>query len=110
MVGRDTISSLAPALGLQQITKKRLSMAPPSVVHGGQYDTKYETFELLFHAAFVADTTWKSRLEPAVNRSSSSYSKSLPRYMLLYRTYYLSLRRCHVLERFALARYLVFFM
>ena len=30
-------------------------MLPSSTVHGGQHDTKYVTFGLLLHAAFVAD-------------------------------------------------------
>ena len=34
---------------------KRLTTSPSSTVHGGQYDTKYVTFELLLHAVFVAD-------------------------------------------------------
>ena len=36
-------------------------------VHGGQHDTKYVTFELLWHAAlFVADKIWGGvMLEPA---------------------------------------------
>ena len=40
---------------------------PPSstAVHGGQHDTKYVTFELLMHAAFVADEIWGFMLEPA---------------------------------------------
>ena len=32
-------------------------MSPSSTVHG-QQDTKYVTFELLMHAAFVADEFW----------------------------------------------------
>ena len=34
---------------------KKLAMSPSSTVHGGQLDNKYVTFELLVHAAFVAD-------------------------------------------------------
>ena len=30
-------------------------MSPSSTFHGGQHDTHYVTFELLMHAAFVAD-------------------------------------------------------
>ena len=37
---------------------KKLAMPPSSTVHGGQHDTKYVTFELLLHAAFVADEIW----------------------------------------------------
>ena len=40
-------------------------MSPSSTVHGGQHDTKYVTFELLLHAAFVADAIWGFMLEPA---------------------------------------------
>ena len=40
-------------------------MSPSSTVHGGQYDTKYVTFEYLLHAAFVADTILDNKLEPA---------------------------------------------
>ena len=29
------------------------SLSPGSTVHGGQHDTKYVTFELLLHAAFI---------------------------------------------------------
>ena len=32
-----------------------IAMSPSSTVYGGQHDTKYVTFELLMHAAFVAD-------------------------------------------------------
>ena len=34
---------------------KKLARSPFSTAHGGQHDTKYVTFELLLHAAFVAD-------------------------------------------------------
>ena len=44
---------------------KKLVMSPSSTVHGGQHDTKYVTFELLLHAAFVADEIWGCMLEPA---------------------------------------------
>ena len=40
-------------------------MSPSCTVHGGQYDTKYVTFELLLNAAFVADEIWVFTLEPA---------------------------------------------
>lgn len=42
-------------------------MPPSSTVHGGQYDTKHVTFELLSHAGFVADENWGDMLEPARN-------------------------------------------
>ena len=44
---------------------KKLAMSPSSTVHGGQHDTKYVTFELLMHAAFVADEIWGFMPEPA---------------------------------------------
>ena len=40
-------------------------MPPSSTVHGGQHDTKYVTFELLWHAAFVANVFFYFLLEPA---------------------------------------------
>ena len=41
-------------------------MSPSSTVHGGQHDTKFVTFELLFlHAALVADEKLGFMLEPA---------------------------------------------
>ena len=40
-------------------------MSSSSAVYGGQHDTKYVTFELLLHAAFVADEIWVFVLEPA---------------------------------------------
>ena len=33
-------------------------MSPSSTVHGGQHHTTFVTFELLLHAAFVADEIW----------------------------------------------------
>ena len=59
MIGQDTFSALAPVQG------KKMAMSPSSAVHGDQYDTKYVTFELLLHAAFVADEIWGFMLEPA---------------------------------------------
>ena len=44
---------------------KKLAMSPSSTVPGCQHDTKYVTFELLLHAAFVADEIWGSIVEPA---------------------------------------------
>ena len=35
-----------------------MTTSPSSTVHGGQHDTKYVAFELLMHAAFVADENW----------------------------------------------------
>ena len=51
---------------LQSLTNK-MAMSPSSTVHGGQHDTKYVTFELLMHAAFVADEILGFMLEPARN-------------------------------------------
>ena len=44
---------------------KKMTMSPPSTVHSGQHDTKYVAFELLMHAAFVADEIWGFMPEPA---------------------------------------------
>ena len=49
-----------------------MAMSPSSTVHGGQHDTKYVTFELLMHAAFVADEILGFMLEPA--RMTSMYN------------------------------------
>ena len=46
---------LAPVLGPEQ---QKLAMSASSTVHGGQRDTEHITFELLMHAAFVADEIW----------------------------------------------------
>ena len=62
MIGLGTFSALAPVLGPY---KKKLAMSPSSTVHGGQNDTKYVTYELLMHAALVADEIWGGALEPA---------------------------------------------
>ena len=43
---------------------KKLAMSP-SIVHGGQHDAKYVIFDLLLHAAVVADDIWGFMLEPA---------------------------------------------
>ena len=54
---------LVPVLGP---LKKKVAVSPSSTaVHGGQHDTKYVTFELLMHAAFVADEFLGFMLEPA---------------------------------------------
>ena len=59
-------------------------MSPYSTVHGGQHDTKYVTFELLLHAAFVADEMWGDMLEPArtafcvPTRNFCEFCKRLP--------------------------------
>ena len=61
MVGTQ-VSVLAPVLGPQT---KKMAMSPSSTVHGGQHDTRCMTFELLMHAAFVADEIWVVMPEPA---------------------------------------------
>ena len=61
MIGRDTFSVLAPVLGPSQ----KNGYVTSSTVHGGQHDTTHVTFELLMHAAFVADKNWGFMLEPA---------------------------------------------
>ena len=63
MIGRDTFSALAPVLHPQP--KKLATLLSSTVVHGGQHDTEYVTFELLLHAPFVADKIWGFMLEPA---------------------------------------------
>ena len=47
-----------------------MAMSPSSTVDGGQHDTKYVTFELLMHAAFVTDEIWGYMLEPARNNNT----------------------------------------
>ena len=47
-------------------------MSPSSTVHGGQQHTKCVTFELVLHAAFVADEIWGDTLEPAVVSTCTS--------------------------------------
>ena len=69
MIGRDTFSVLAPVLGPSQ----KNGYVTSSTVHGCQHDTKYVTFQLLLHAAFVADKNWGFMLEPA---RSYFFSKS----------------------------------
>ena len=49
---------------------KKLTMSPSSIVHRGQHDTKYVAFELLMHAAFVADEIWGFMPEPARSNSA----------------------------------------
>ena len=61
MIGRDTFSVLAPVLSPSQ----KMAMSPSSTVKGGQHDTKYATFELLMHVAFVADENWGFMPGPA---------------------------------------------
>ena len=49
----------------RSFNKKKKATSPSSTIHGGQHDTKYATFELLTHAAFVADEIWGFMHEPA---------------------------------------------
>ena len=42
-----------------------MAMSPTFTVHRGQHDTKCVPFELLIHAAFVADEIWGFMPEPA---------------------------------------------
>ena len=58
-------------------------MSPSSTVHGGQHDTKYVTFELLLHAAFVADEIWGFMLEPARIKMELLYPRYIPRTCIL---------------------------
>ena len=46
---------------------KKMAMSPSTTVHSGQHDAKYVTFELLMHAAFVADEIWGDTIEPGRN-------------------------------------------
>ena len=49
-------------------------MSPSSTVHGGQYDTKYVTFEcLLQHVALMGDIIWGDKLEPARARENNCF-------------------------------------
>ena len=50
---------------------KKMAISPSSTVHGGQHDTKYVTFDLLMHAAFVADEILGFMPEPARNSAPS---------------------------------------
>ena len=66
MIGRDTFSVLAPVLGPQQ---KNWPCYPLPLLLAVSIvpNTGYVTFELLLHAAFVADESWSDTLEPARN-------------------------------------------
>ena len=61
MIGRNTFSAQAPVLGPEQ----KSWLSPSSTVYGGQHDTKYVPFELIWQAAFVADEIWGFMREPA---------------------------------------------
>ena len=58
MIGRDTFSVL------RSLTKNPAILAY-STVHGDQHHTKYVTFALLLHTAFMTDENWGDMLEPA---------------------------------------------
>ena len=66
-----------------------MDMSPSFTVHGGQHDTKYVTFELLTHAAFVADEIWGFMREPA--RSRKTKTSAFFRVVTLLNTGYLHL-------------------
>ena len=67
-------------------------MSPFSTVNGGQHVTKYVAFELLLHAAFVADEIWGFMLGPqlvllillcctSIGRTSTASSRSYKVYV-----------------------------
>jgi len=51
-------------------------MSPSSTVHGGQHDTEYVAFELLTHAAFLADEMLGFILEPVRNQYPKQKQKA----------------------------------
>ena len=57
---------------------KKMAMSPSSTAHGGQHDTKYVTFELLMHAALVADEIWGFILEPPRTYQAYFIGKPVP--------------------------------
>ena len=63
MIGRDTFSALAPVLGSFQ--KNWLGHPLPLFMAVSMIPNIL--FELLLHAAFVADESWSDTLEPARN-------------------------------------------
>ena len=62
---RDWSRHIFGACTIPRSLSRKLAMSLSSTVHGGQPDSKYVTFELILHAAFVADETWGDILEPA---------------------------------------------
>ena len=48
-------------------------MSLSTTVDGGQHDTKYVTFDLLLHAAFVADEIWVIRFNQLVCMNTCTY-------------------------------------
>ena len=63
--GRDWSGHIFRASASPRSLTKKMAMSPSSTVHGVQHDTKYVAFELLMHAAFVADEIWGFMPEPA---------------------------------------------
>ena len=55
-----------------------MAMSPSSTVYGGQHDTKYVTFELPMHAAFVVDEIWGFLLEPARKHCENKIPTLIP--------------------------------
>ena len=76
VIGPDTFSGLAPVL-LGSSTKEMV-MSPSSTVHCGQDETKYVTFKLLMHAAFVVDEIWVFLLEPARKHCENKIPTLIP--------------------------------
>ena len=70
MVGTHLFS--ASSSSPRSLTKK-LAMSFSSTVHGGQHDTKYVKFELLLHAAFVADEAGVLCLNQLVSHDEEYY-------------------------------------
>ena len=62
----DWSGHISGASGSPRSLTKKLPMSPSSTaIQGGQHESKFVTFELLLHAAFVADKNWGFMLEPA---------------------------------------------
>ena len=57
-------------------------MPPSFTVHCGQHDAKCVTFEVLLHAAFVADEIWDDMLKPARSafKCGAHLKEIIPRY------------------------------
>ena len=66
---RDWSGHIFGASASPRASNKNMAMPPSSTVHGGQHDTKYVTFALTMHAAFVADEIWGFMLEPVRYKS-----------------------------------------
>ena len=68
MVGRDSFSPLAPALGSTRTSTKNtgyVTLFRRSLVVSMMPNTRYITFEQILQAAFVTDTIWGVQLKPA---------------------------------------------